>query len=105
MVSVDGGRLALWGAASGEIYFLASDNTIMAAPVRTEGSELSVGAIKPLFKFQYHRYRLDAYPYAVSADGQRFLINTLLEESAPSSIALLTNWTDLLQKKKPSPGP
>jgi hypothetical protein len=37
--------------------------------------------------------RLDAYPYDVSPDGQRFVVNTLLEETASSAITLVLDWT------------
>ena len=99
MISLNGGRYGLWRKDSGEIYFLAPDNEIMAASVRTQGADLVIGEIRPLFKFQFQRYRLDAFPYAVSPDGQQFLVNTLLEVSAPPSIALLTNWRGLVHKQ------
>jgi hypothetical protein len=35
--------------------------------------------------------------YAVSANGQRFLINTRIEE-APSPVNIILNWTALLKK-------
>jgi hypothetical protein len=31
--------------------------------------------------------------YAVSKDGQRFLVNTLVEESASTPITVVLNWT------------
>jgi hypothetical protein len=36
--------------------------------------------------------RLDAYPYDVSRDG-RFVVNTLIEESASRVITLVLNWS------------
>jgi hypothetical protein len=30
--------------------------------------------------------------YAVSADGQRFLVNTLLPDPAPAPIRVIVNW-------------
>jgi hypothetical protein len=37
--------------------------------------------------------RLDAYAYDVSSDGQRFLVNTLIDEPAAVTITLVVNWT------------
>ena len=36
--------------------------------------------------------RLDAYPYDVSADGQRALINTLVAAPDSVPITLVVNW-------------
>jgi hypothetical protein len=38
------------------------------------------------------------YEYAVSSDGQRFLINTLPEETASSPVTVVLNWTTTLKK-------
>ena len=37
-------------------------------------------------------------PYDASADGQRFLVNTALEEEAPSPMTVVFNWTATLKK-------
>jgi eukaryotic-like serine/threonine-protein kinase len=89
-VSVDGGRYPQWRRDSSEIFFLAPDDRLMAAAIELTPTEARVGTIRPLFKFQFLRYRLDAYPYDVSPDG-RFLVNTLVEET-PTTLSLLTNW-------------
>ena len=89
-VSIEGGRYPHWRHDSSELFFLAPDDRLMAAAIQLTPAEARVGAIRPLFKFQFHRYRLDAYPYDVSPDG-RFLVNTLVEET-PTTISLLTNW-------------
>jgi hypothetical protein len=36
--------------------------------------------------------RVDRWQYHVSTDGRRFLVNTQLEEVAPSPITLVLNW-------------
>jgi len=89
-VSIDGGRYPQWKHDSSEIYFLAPDDRLMAAAIRLTPTEAHPGAIRPLFKFQFQRYRLDAFPYDVSPDG-RFLVNTLVEQT-PTTISLLSNW-------------
>ncbi|HYN06481.1 MAG TPA: protein kinase [Vicinamibacterales bacterium] len=90
-VSVDGGRYPHWRHDSSEIFFLAPDDRLMSAAIRLTATEAHVGVIRPLFTFQFRRIRLDAYPYDVSPDG-RFLVNTLVEETAPAAISLLVNW-------------
>ena len=38
------------------------------------------------------------YPYDVSADGQRFLINTAPEQAVSAPITVVLNWTAGLKK-------
>ncbi len=90
-VSTDGGVHALWRRDGTEIFFLSPSNQIMVATVRRQGGELQIGAPQPLFRINYRRVRLDAYPYAVSLDGQQILVNSLVEDSA-TPISLLVNW-------------
>ena len=66
----------------------------MAAAVTRQGSSLQVGAARPLFET---RPKIALNPYDVSADGQRFLVNTIVEE-ASTPITLLVNWPALLKK-------
>ena len=90
-ISVESGRYPIWSHDGSEVFFVGRDNRLMAASVRLTETAAQIGAIRPLFTFQFHRIRLDAYPYDVSPDG-RFLVNSLVEESAPAAISLLINW-------------
>jgi Tol biopolymer transport system component len=93
-VSSSGGSLSRWRADGQEIFYAGRDNKLMAVPVTGRGQDLAVGAARPLF---------DARPvgprsfYAASADGQRFLVNTLPSESASSSMIVVQNWRASLQ--------
>jgi WD40-like Beta Propeller Repeat len=95
-VSKTGGTQPRWRADGKELYFVAPDGQLMAAPItiapRTGGSKFDVGAPVPLF-----RTRLVAgaaanarVQYAVARDG-RFLISQP-EESATTPLTLLLNW-------------
>ena len=66
----------------------------MAAAVNGQGSGFEVGAVRPLFTTRARIAR--RYMYDVSADGQRFLVNTLVEEAALQPISLVVNWTAAL---------
>jgi hypothetical protein len=89
-VSVGGGEAPRWRRDERELFFRAPDDTIMAAEVDGRGSEMKVGTVKPLFKAQPVIGRGDAYD--VSPDGQRFLVNTLVEEAASAPLTLVVNW-------------
>ena len=41
---------------------------------------------------------LSDYPYDVSADGQRFLVNTLIGETPAAAITPIVNWRSGLKK-------
>ena len=66
------------------------------ATANGKGADFQVGAVKTLF--QTRAVLGLRYPYGVSSDGQRFLINTQPEQSASSPIAVVLNWTAGLKK-------
>jgi hypothetical protein len=41
------------------------------------------------------------HQYDVSSDGQRFLINTMVDPDGTSSITLVTNWLEKLRTSGP----
>ena len=64
-----------------------------------EVAGFEAGAVRPLFAVRPRpMVTLGDYPYDVSADGQRFLVNTLVEETTSSAITLVVNWTAGLKK-------
>jgi eukaryotic-like serine/threonine-protein kinase len=93
LVSTAGGGWPRWRRDGREIFYAARDGNVMAVPVNAAGSSFVVGAARPLFKVRMRPIvRLDAYSYDVAADGQRFLINTFVEDAAPPAITLVVNW-------------
>ena len=65
----------------------------MAVPVDGQSPTFKVGAGHALFKVRLRPVvRLDAAKYDVSIDGQRFLINTFVEEMTSPAIQLVVNW-------------
>ena len=91
LISIAGGMHPRWSHDGKEIYYIASDGMLMATTVNGGGSQFVVGATQPLFRIRPRTLRLDAYPYDVTANGQRFLVNTFLEEVMPP-ISLVVNW-------------
>ncbi len=95
-ISTAGGDYPRWRRDGAELFFLSADYKLMAAAVNGRGSDFQVGAVKPLF--QTRPVVGLRYPYGVSPDGQRFLINTLPERSASAPLTTVLNWTAALQK-------
>jgi eukaryotic-like serine/threonine-protein kinase len=94
-ISTDVGNYPRWRHDGNEIFYLAPDYKLMAAAVNGKGSSFQVGQVKPLFQT---RARTARYEYAVSADGQRFLINTITQQTASAPITVVLNWTAGLKK-------
>ena len=67
-------------------------------PVRT-GSSFERAVPVPLFTTRVpnlgNPFRTN---YAVTRDGQRFLVKTVVESSTAISITVVTNWLELLKK-------
>jgi hypothetical protein len=96
-VSTGGGGFPRWRRDGRELFYRAPDGKLMAAAIGSQGSAFEVGEVKPLFDI--NRARADrGYPYDVSADGQRFLVNVLGEESTVEPLTLLINWPAALQR-------
>jgi Tol biopolymer transport system component len=98
-VSVDGGSQPVWRADSKELFFVGPDGTLFASPVGIPGVEH--GTPVPLFKTRVRRAAF-ANPahYAVTPDGQRFLMNVPLPQP-PLRISVFTNWVAAMRAAKP----
>ncbi len=68
----------------------------MATPVRS-GESFEVDAPVSLFEFRAGTTPLIT-PYAVTADGQRFLINALVETEPNAPLTVVVNWTAGVKK-------
>jgi hypothetical protein len=91
-VSTAGGnRTPRWRRDGREIFYLTPDNMLMTAEVNGRGGAFDVGRVTPLFQANTVPYARN--PYDVSADGQRFLINTPKEEASAVPITVVVNWT------------
>jgi len=68
-----------------EIFYIAPDSRLMAAPIalRPNGQTVKAGTPVALFRI--------TGTYTVSSDGQRFLVNTITGE-ATSPITVILNW-------------
>ena len=71
----------------------------MAVAVKAE-STFDTGVPRVLFETRVPRaaIALLVSPYAVSGDGQRFLIQTTSQEAAPSSVTVVLHWTAGLKR-------
>ena len=80
------------------MFYLAPDRKLMAVAVKTS-SAFEPGATRALCETRVTGPAPGTtgatpvtYRYAVSADGQRFLSDGSMEESAPEPITVVLNW-------------
>jgi serine/threonine protein kinase len=98
MVSINGGSMPRWRGDGKELFYLASNNKLMAVPVKTNGNDFEAGNPQPLFDARVSPPLTGATGYAVTRDGQHFLVNVRTTESSASPAVVVQNWTALLKK-------
>src|SRR5262245_17298650 len=96
-VSTDGGSGPRWRRDGRELYYYAGDGKLMAAQVRS-GASLELGAVVSLFEFRAGTIWDFFTPYAVTADGQRFLINAVVDTEQNAPLTAVVNWAADLKR-------
>ncbi len=96
-VSKGDGMLPRWRRDGKELYYVATDDKLMAVPVQT-GASFSASTPVPLFDVGSFGRRLNRYVYDVSADGQKFLLIRPQEDASTRPLTVVQNWTALLKK-------
>ncbi len=87
-VSNEGGSRPRWRGDGKELYYIRTDNVLVAVALEFEGESLRVGASTPLFAAAI---RLGDYAYDVTPDGQSFLLNTQ-GAGTKTPLVLVTGW-------------
>jgi len=98
-VSAGGGTQPRWRGDSKELFYLSSNSTIMAVPIAA-GSNFDAQAPVPLFQVSPRVLvaTSERAAYDVSKDGQRFLINTQINNPEAQPLTVVLNWSALLKK-------
>jgi len=95
-LSTDGGSSPRWRQDGKEILYVNAERTMMSVPVNGSGARFDAGTPSPLFQ-------IDHVPSAgpifdVTADGQRFIINTAVPSKVSPHVVVIVNWPALLQR-------
>ena len=99
-ISTTGGVQPRWSHDGEELFFVALDGRLMVVPLlwSTDRQSFEPGTPTPLFAAAFAGGAVPAlnglnkHQYAVSKDGQRFLLNVDIGAVTPP-IQLLQNWT------------
>ena len=95
-VSTDGGAQPRWRRDGKELYFMSPDRKIMAVDVKL-GTTFEMGTPKALFQTRVTNFT-SPNRYDVTADGQRFLVNSSVEENSRNPIVVILNWAAGIKK-------
>jgi hypothetical protein len=93
-VSISGGAQARWRADGRELFYVTLDGQLVAVPmaVRADGLAVQPGAAVPLFHAGVGEVLgINLHNYIVAPDGQKFLIDRVVEQSA-APMSLILNW-------------
>lgn len=91
--STQGGWSPHWRLDGRELFYIALDGTLMSLLVQ-DGASLELGAPRRLFATDLRPTPIQMLmnQYAVSQDGQRFLLNTRLAEATAATITAVVGW-------------
>ena len=98
-ISIAGGMQPEWRRDGKELFYISADGKLTAVPVTTDGATFSAGTSHALFDVEVPEPN-PPYPtdYAVTADGQRFLVNTVVDQPTRPALTVILNWTADLKK-------
>jgi len=95
-VSTAGGAQPHWRRDGKELYFIAPDRKLMAVDVKL-GQTFEMGTPKPLFQTQVSSFG-SPNRYDVSADGQKFLVNSTVQDTSHAPLVVILNWAPGIKK-------
>jgi len=98
-VSHGGGEEPRWRQDGKELFYMSSEGKLMAASVKL-GESFEV--MTPVGLFQTRRRQKissqDAFTYAVSENGNKFLFNTVVENKEAQPMTIILNWASQLER-------
>ena len=98
-ISTQGGGQPQWKKDMKELYYLALDGWIMS--VELNGEQLVPANPKRLFQPNLSAVYPGMDQYAVTSDGERFLVLTQEKREQDQSINITLNWFEELKQKVP----
>lgn len=96
-ISPAGGSGSRWRADGKELYYHSFDGRLMAVSVTGDGAILTTGTPTPLFAFRAAG-TMTVPSYAVTRDGQRFLLSAIVETDPKAALSVVQNWTEGIKR-------
>jgi eukaryotic-like serine/threonine-protein kinase len=101
-VSANGGGQPRWRGDGKELFYLGLDGSLMGVTVGSGTTALTLGmpqALVPAATFGAVLQGPEYSDYAVSADGQRFLVKRPVDGSEKPQIHVLLDWPSLVRAR------
>jgi len=97
-VSPKGGFGPVWRDDGRELFYESAD-AVMAAPVSDAGGKLRVGSVQKLFSVRTQGLAVNQpHNVEVAEHGQKFLVNTIVDDSDNVPLEVTLNWTSALPR-------
>jgi eukaryotic-like serine/threonine-protein kinase len=104
-ISIGGGIGPRWRGDGRELFYVAPDGTVMSVPLHVDAVGKTIEPGVPLRLFRPSIAYGGLIPsdgsthqqYAVTGDGQRFLVNTVVGEPTAPPIRIVLNWQAALK--------
>jgi hypothetical protein len=87
-ISTNGGTWPAWRRDGREIFYLGPDNSVMAVPITLAFNGATVERGTPVALFSTR----PGSTFEPSPDGQRFLVNAVIEDPPTPPIVVILNW-------------
>jgi hypothetical protein len=98
-ISTNGGIVPNWSSDGKDLFYVDKDGQIIAVAVNTSSGQFQTGAATALFKTRMFADASVFHEFAVSHDGQRFLIGTLIGETKSPQPTVILNWPAALKNQ------
>jgi Tol biopolymer transport system component len=97
-VSRDGGSHPVWRADGRELFYLASDGTMMAVPIQAT-DRFSAGVPQALFQTTTGTPRFNtSNVYAATKDAKRFVMISRPQRASAADLTVVVNWPAAIPK-------
>ena len=100
-VSAAGGVEPRWRADGRELFYVAPNGTLMAVTLQLNRQSVLPAAPRPLFTARFGEFGAEIFRpvYAPSHNGQKFLVNLVVEETASSPVTMILNWPAVMPRR------
>jgi hypothetical protein len=99
-ISNSGGEFPRWRHDGRQLFYLSGGRKLMAAGVKGAEHAFEMSAPEPLFDSHAAGSNpgWNFFPYAVAADGKRFLVNTTVGDTVETPLTVVVNWLAAVKK-------
>jgi eukaryotic-like serine/threonine-protein kinase len=92
-ISIGGGEQPSWRRDGKELFYVGEGQKLIVVTVDASSPTFRASTRRELFQMHSPVNIWTRNEYAATPDGQRFLVNTLVESSASSPITVVINWS------------